>query len=243
MKKTLLFLALLCIVFPGSIYAESLSPSISRAEVVHSTGGSVLYVYGSNFTNNTYAIIDGWTVTDPSNMMIDTSVGKLYFTIPDRIGLGTHTLVLGEKGGSVSNSNEVIFTITKPVVLENAIKNVSSNAMKVEELEKLIKELQYQLQQLLLDKAQNNVFPKSCTLLIINPGVGYGSRDTGAARVISTLQDFLRERGYLKSESTGYYGILTKNAMMAYQSDKKLDVTGKIDSKTSELIQNESCKK
>lgn len=45
----------------------------------------------------------------------------------------------------------------------------------------------------------------------------YRSRDAQTGGDVSTLQDFLQSQGYLNSEPTGYFGLLTQSAVKSYQ--------------------------
>ncbi len=67
------------------------------------------------------------------------------------------------------------------------------------------------------------------------------SLDSSTNFEVSKLQDFLQERGYLNTETTGYFGKLTQNAVKSYQSSKNLYPTGYVGYYTRSAIQIDSC--
>lgn len=67
-----------------------------------------------------------------------------------------------------------------------------------------------------------NVTSNSCVLISSNLGQGASSRNGDVGKV----QDFLIDNGYLNSESTGYFGSMTKKAVIAYQTKKGFTATG-----------------
>ena len=60
---------------------------------------------------------------------------------------------------------------------------------------------------------------------IINSNIRYLSRDANGSTDVSILQDFLNERGYLKSQPTGFFGSATRRAVIAFQNDNGLRAT------------------
>ncbi len=67
-------------------------------------------------------------------------------------------------------------------------------------------------------------------------GLGYGSRGTE----VSVLQTILIEKGYLNAEATGFFGTLTKNALMKYQKAGGISATGYFGEK-SRGFANDAC--
>lgn len=53
---------------------------------------------------------------------------------------------------------------------------------------------------------------------------------------VAKLQQILKEKGYLKIEPTGYFGEITFNAVIKYQKDNNLGITGKLDFITLEAL-------
>lgn len=53
--------------------------------------------------------------------------------------------------------------------------------------------------------------------LALNNGLRYRSRDIGTNGEVSSLQDFLQAKGYLNSEPTGFFGLLTLAAVRDFQ--------------------------
>ncbi len=64
----------------------------------------------------------------------------------------------------------------------------------------------------------------SCVSLVNN--LKYRSRDVNTNGEVSTLQDFLRSKGYLNSNPTGYFGVLTLKAAKDFQSANNIIQTG-----------------
>lgn len=58
---------------------------------------------------------------------------------------------------------------------------------------------------------------------------------------VYVLQDFLVEKGLLTTSSTGYFGDLTKKAVMAYQDSVYLPDSGEVSKLTMKAIMLESC--
>ncbi len=56
----------------------------------------------------------------------------------------------------------------------------------------------------------------SCASITHN--LQYRSRDINTSGDVSTLQDFLQSQGYLNSEPTGYFGLLTQIAVKSFQT-------------------------
>ncbi len=55
------------------------------------------------------------------------------------------------------------------------------------------------------------------TCLSLTNNLSYRSRDSWTNGEVSTLQDFLQVKGYLSSEPTGYFGLLTLEAVKKFQ--------------------------
>jgi PKD repeat protein len=49
---------------------------------------------------------------------------------------------------------------------------------------------------------------------------------------VSRLQDILREKGFFIASSTGYFGAITRNAVIEYQRTNKINTTGYVGPKT-----------
>lgn len=57
-------------------------------------------------------------------------------------------------------------------------------------------------------------------------GLRYQARDANTNGEVSMLQDFLQSKGYLNSEPTGYFGLMTQAAVKKLQSASGIDPTG-----------------
>ncbi|MCM2339283.1 MAG: peptidoglycan-binding protein [Burkholderiales bacterium] len=72
-------------------------------------------------------------------------------------------------------------------------------------------------------------------------GLRYRARDANTNGEVSLLQDFLQVKGYLNSEPTGYFGILTLKAVKDFQKDNNISPTGYVGPATKAKIKSASC--
>ena len=75
----------------------------------------------------------------------------------------------------------------------------------------------------------------------ITHNLSYHSRDDATGGDVSTLQDFLQSDGYLNSDPTGYFGLLTQSAVQAYQQANGILNSGYVGPITRAAIQAKSC--
>ncbi len=131
----------------------------------------------------------------------------------------------------------MLIGITAPAttIATNNTGSVSSySGYTVEQLEALIVKLQKQLEEL-RKGAQCFVSDK-------NLSIGDGEED-GLAYDIKRLQDFLREKGYFQIKSTGYFGKITRTAVIAFQNAQGITQTGEFDQATREKAHAQFCNK
>lgn len=55
------------------------------------------------------------------------------------------------------------------------------------------------------------------------------------------LQQFLKDEGHLSAQATGYFGSLTRSALIAFQRDYNLSVSGRLDAVTRAKIKSLTC--
>lgn len=129
----------------------------------------------------------------------------------------------------------------------------TTNDQKVQLLLEQIKMLQSQLSQLHSSPSGTLSAPppsgnilsdtgsavSSCVELTNN--LTYRSRDTLTNGEVSVLQDFLQSKGYLNSEPSGFFGILTLGAVKKFQSNNGISPTGFVGSITRAKIKSLSC--
>lgn len=71
----------------------------------------------------------------------------------------------------------------------------------------------------------------------------YGDgRWTGKQKEVKELQDKLREKGYFNTESTGYFGRITRDAVKAYQKDNGIINTGNVFKLTIAQLRKDFCR-
>ncbi len=81
----------------------------------------------------------------------------------------------------------------------------------------------------------------SCAVISVN--LRYLSRDSGTNGAVSVLQDFLNSKGYLSSQPTGFFGSMTRTAVIAFQTANGISATpaGFVGSTTRVKIQEIDC--
>ncbi len=77
--------------------------------------------------------------------------------------------------------------------------------------------------------------PAAC--IVISANLSYGSESSDVA----LLQHFLMQEGYLRGNTTGYFGRSTQTALTRFQRDEGLPTTGVVDSRTRDRIEELSC--
>jgi peptidoglycan hydrolase-like protein with peptidoglycan-binding domain len=103
----------------------------------------------------------------------------------------------------------------------------------VEQLEQLITKLQGILAEMKKDKM---CFVSDSDLTL---GDGEGD-DLGDD--VQRLQDFLREKGFYNYKSTGYFGKITKAALISFQNSVSVSATGNFDAATRAKAHALTCK-
>jgi hypothetical protein len=76
---------------------------------------------------------------------------------------------------------------------------------------------------------QTDVDPLGATSTCVSlksSNLRYKARDVGTNGEVSALQDFLQTKSYLTSEPTGYFGLLTLQAVKSFQSANGITPTG-----------------
>lgn len=116
----------------------------------------------------------------------------------------------------------------------NYVSGVSSNTSE-EELVALIAKLQKQLEEIRKNKVQ-------CLLADVDLSIGDGE-DDGLKEYVKSAQNFLKEKGYLKANATGYFGKFTRTALTNFQRDNNLKQTGELDVPTRNFIKGLKCRK
>jgi len=81
----------------------------------------------------------------------------------------------------------------------------------------------------------------SCAVISVN--LRYLSRDSSTGGAVSVLQDFLNSKGYLSSQPTGFFGSMTRTAVIAFQTANGISATppGFVGQTTRAKIQEIDC--
>lgn len=119
--------------------------------------------------------------------------------------------------------------------MENSVAPVSNSSYSEEELVALIAKLQKQLEEVRKNKTQ-------CILAEVDLSIGDGEGD-GLKDHVKALQAFLKEKGYLGVEPTGYFGKLTRAALINYQKNAGLSQSGELNSGVRTAIKNLKCQR
>jgi peptidoglycan hydrolase-like protein with peptidoglycan-binding domain len=83
--------------------------------------------------------------------------------------------------------------------------------------------------------------PNTSTCVSLSYNLRYQSRDATTNGEVSSLQDFLQSKGYLNSEPTGYFGLLTVAAVKKFQGANSIQPTGYVGPITRAKIKAVSC--
>ncbi|MEI6553046.1 MAG: peptidoglycan-binding domain-containing protein, partial [bacterium] len=83
--------------------------------------------------------------------------------------------------------------------------------------------------------------PQQSSCVSLQNNLRYKTRDNLTNGEVSTLQDFLQSQGYLSSEPTGYFGLLTLRAIKDFQSASDIASTGYVGPITRETIRAKTC--
>ncbi len=81
--------------------------------------------------------------------------------------------------------------------------------------------------------------PTEC--ITLNNNLRYQTRDSAVGGEVSTLQDFLQSQGFLSTEPTGYFGLITFKAVKDFQSANGVQPTGYVGPITRAKIHDVSC--
>lgn len=92
-----------------SVVATPQPPTVSYIGPSSATVGSTVYVYGTNFNQNTFVALDGSYGQSITPTLISGT--SLSFVVPANTNIGTHTLQVNEKGASFPLSNSVSLSV------------------------------------------------------------------------------------------------------------------------------------
>ena len=83
--------------------------------------------------------------------------------------------------------------------------------------------------------------PTATDCVALQNNLRYRDRDINKNGEVSTLQDFLQSKGYLNSEPTGYFGLLTFKAVKDFQKANDISPTGYVGPITRAKIKALTC--
>jgi hypothetical protein len=102
----------------------------------------------------------------------------------------------------------------------------------IEQLQSLITKLQARLEELK---------KKSIPCFVTNAELSLGDGEGDETADVRRLQDFLREKGFFKLKSTGWFGKITRASLIAFQKENGLEQTGVFDAATKAKAHSLSC--
>lgn len=229
-------------------------PTISYINPTSTGAGGQVTIYGSNLYGN-ILVIDGEVApTWQSNSTIDSTGKTMIFNAPSNVG--NHNIQVEQRivGG---RSNTVTLNVITPVVSSGTsqISNTSNTSNQTtQQLQQMIqflldqiKTLQNRLAQTQSSQSgssgQSDNAPTSSynSCLILSNNFGYRSRDAYTNGEVSALQDFLQTKGFLSSEPSGFFGLLTLGAVKSFQIANSIDQTGYVGPLTRAKINSLSC--
>jgi hypothetical protein len=102
---------------------------------------------------------------------------------------------------------------------------------------------------LTVDAATTATNPQSGTVLgvvteclnLSSSMVSLESTDSSTGGEVTKIQNFLVAKGLLSGSATGYFGAKTRDAVIAYQTQKGISATGNVGPVTKEAINKDSC--
>lgn len=103
---------------------------------------------------------------------------------------------------------------------------LSLSAQTVEELQARIATLIAQIQALQATTGATSAIPSASVASSACPALSRALHVGARGEDVRALQEFLRARGLLQSEATGYFGQLTEAAVRAFQSDEGVVASG-----------------
>lgn len=139
------------------------------------------------------------------------------------------------RAASVLLAIAVMAGALSPLAVKATSTNENSSSymnLNIEQLQAMIAKMQARLEELKKKSVQCFVSDSALSL-----GDGEGS-DTADVR---RLQDFLREKGHYSYKSTGWFGKLTRAALVAFQKANGLNQSGEFDSATKEKAHSLTC--
>lgn len=202
---------------PQNPVITSISPSTSV------TVGTIVYLYGRNFDQSSYIAWDGSSGTSINPTLISSSY--LSFVVPSYASIGSHTVQVGQKASPLDNS--VANTVTLNVIASQSTPAPTPAPTPQPNPTPLPADVDTQNPQGACLDLQNNL--------------RYRMRDTGTSDDISSLQDFLQANGYLHTEPTGFFGVLTLKAAKDFQQANGISPTGFVGPITRAKIKALSC--
>lgn len=235
-----------------NVMATLQMPTISYINPTSVKIGDTVTIYGSNLYGNG-VVLDGTNLSTyvTTYGYPNTSGNSMTFTVPPTASIGSHTVKVEQRivGGF---SNSVALSVIAPQQTTSQTTTVSNtNTQMQQTIQSLldqIKVLQSRLSQMQSSQSvsssnQSDNAPASTynSCLTLSNNFGYRSRDAYTSGEVSALQDFLQTKGFLNSEPSGFFGLLTMGAVKDFQTANSIDPTGYVGPITRGKIRNLSC--
>jgi len=127
------------------------------------------------------------------------------------------------------------FFVSPAFVFANTSTSSSYSNYSEEQLISLIAKLQKQLEEVRKNKIQ-------CNITDMDLSIGDGEQVT-EKEYVKNLQNFLKEKGYFTVVATGYFGKITRTALINFQKASGIESSGELNASTRAFIKTLKCKK
>lgn len=134
-------------------------------------------------------------------------------------------------------------TQTETVPAQNSVQTqlTGTSTATTTAMSSLIQELKRMQDEVAKKAATTDQISTTTSCILISSNIGYGAKDTTQKGVVSLVQNFLYEKGYLLTKPTGFVGPKTVSAIIKFQKEKGIRVTGVLGPITRAKIQKITC--
>ena len=230
-------------------------PTISNISPSQGTSNTSVTIYGTNLSGA--SVVEFYNSSGqlaaslvPSSASATNVVFTISGTFAAMVAPGTYQVgVVTNACAGGCDSNRIGFTINAPASNLPTISNTNSQLQQTtQSLLDQIKTLQNRLSQMQSSQSvnssdQSDNAPTSTynSCLMLSSNFEYRSRDTYTNGEVSVLQDFLQTKGFLSSEPSGFFGLLTLRAVKSFQTANSINPTGYVGPLTRARINSLSC--
>lgn len=121
-----------------------------------------------------------------------------------------------------------------------AVSIVTASALEIDISKYSISELKYLVSQM-NSRINELETTNSKKCFVTDNALSLGDGEGALMQDVKKLQDFLREKGHFKTKSTGYFGKVTRAALISYQASTGVAQTGEFDQATQQMAHAGTC--